>query len=70
MKTPIGLFDLFDHAIADELGVEVEVFIDTIDKFDDDDQKYIIETILDGTFNKEAPAEDIYKAKELFKTKL
>ena len=62
----MGIFDLFDQAIADELGVDVQLFVDTIDEFNDTDMEFIIYSLLDDA----ASDEDKTKAKELFKTKL
>ena len=62
----MGLFDLFDQAIADTLAVDVEVYIETIEKFNDEDMTFIIESMI----SKEATAEDRQKAKDLFDSKV
>jgi hypothetical protein len=62
----IGIWGMIDQAIADELGVSVEVYAETIDKFDDPEFEYIIETMMSIT----ATNEEKQKAKELFNTKL
>ena len=62
----ISLWDMFDHAMAEQLGVDVQTYVDTIDKFNDEDMEYIIETML----NEDSIEEDKQKAKELFKTNL
>ena len=62
----ISLWDMFDHAMAEQLGVDVQTYVDTIDKFNDEDMGYIIETIL----KEDSTEEDKQKAKELFKTNL
>lgn len=62
----MGLFDLFDQVTAKELGVSVEVYIDTIDKFDEQDMEYIIHTVL----NPNATQDDKDKAKQLFNSKI
>ena len=63
---PIGLFDMFDQLIADELGVDVKTYIDTIDLFNDEDMEYIVHTLMD---NKTSTTEK-QKAKDLFFTKI
>jgi len=62
----LGLFDLFDQAIADDLGVDVKTYIRVIEDENttDDEQKIIIEGILSDD------VETKVKAKELFNTKL
>ena len=62
----ISLWDMFDHAMAEQLGVDVQTYADTIDKFNDEDMGYIIETML----KEDSTEEDKQKAKELFKTNL
>ena len=62
----ISLWDMFDHAMAEQLGVDVQTYVDTIDKFNDEDMGYIIETML----KEDSTEEDKQKAKELFKTNL
>ena len=62
----IGLFDMFDQLIADELGVDVETYIDTIDLFSDDEMETIIHTMMDTSVSDE----EKQTARELFKTKL
>ena len=62
----ISLWDMFDHAMAEQLGVDVQTYVDTIDKFNDEDMGYIIETML----KEESTKEEKQKAKELFKTNL
>jgi len=55
-----GLFDMMDMAIAGELGVDVEVYIDIIEKCTEEEANFIIMTILDED------ADNIEKAKEMF----
>lgn len=55
-----GLFDMMDMAIAGELGVDVEVYIDIIEKCTEEEANFIIMTILDED------ADSIEKAKEMF----
>ena len=62
----VGLFDMFDQLIADELGVDVETYIRVIDEFNDSDMEYIIENVLSPNVSDE----ERDKAIELFKTKL
>ena len=60
------LWDMFDQAIAEGLGVDVKTYVDTIDLFDDNDMEYIITTIL----STELSEEERQKAKDLFNTKI
>jgi hypothetical protein len=55
-----GLFDMMDMAIAGELGVDVEVYIDIIEKCTEEEANFIIMTILDED------EENLEKAKEMF----
>lgn len=55
-----GLWDMMDYAIAGELGVDVEVYIDIIEKCTEEEANFIIMTILDED------ADSIEKAKEMF----
>jgi hypothetical protein len=55
-----GLFDMMDYAIAGELGVDVEVYIDLIEKCTEEEANFIILAIL------EEDADNIEKAKEMF----
>jgi hypothetical protein len=55
-----GLFDMMDMAIADELGVDVEVYIDIIEKCTEEEANFIILAILEEDTN------NIEKAKEMF----
>lgn len=57
----IGLYDMMDSAIAGELGVDVETYIDIIDKkCTEEEANFIIMTILDED------EENLEKAKEMF----
>ena len=60
------LWDMFDQAIAEQSGVDVETFINTIDSFNDEDMEYIIHTILDSN----STPDEKSKAKDLFNTKV
>jgi hypothetical protein len=62
----LGLFDLFDQMVAEELGVDVKTYIKTIesDNVSDDEQTEIIMGILGND------AEAFQKSKQLFETKL
>lgn len=60
------LWDMFDQAIAEQLGVSVEQYIDSIDEFNDEDMEYIIFTLMDT----ETTIEEKQKAKDLFNTKI
>jgi len=62
----LGLFDLFDQAIAGELGVDVKTYIKVIEDENttDDEQTIIIEGIMSDD------VETKLKAKQLFNTKL
>jgi hypothetical protein len=56
-----GLFDMLDHGIAGELGVDVETYIKIIDhKCTEEEANFIIMTIM------EEDADNIEKAKEMF----
>lgn len=56
-----GLFDMFDHGIAEELGVDIETYIKIIDhKCTEEEAQFIILTIL------EEDQENLEKAKETF----
>lgn len=55
-----GLFDMMDYAIAGELGVDVEVYIDIIEKCTEEEANFIILTIL------EEDEENLQKAKQMF----
>jgi hypothetical protein len=55
-----GLFDMMDMAIAGELGVDVEVYINIIEKCTEEEANFIIMTIM------EEDADNIEKAKEMF----
>lgn len=56
----IGLYDMMDMAIAGELGVDIEVYIDIIEKCTEEEANFIINAILDED------ADNIEKAKEMF----
>jgi len=56
-----GLWDMMDQAIAQELGVSVETYIDIIDgKCTEEEADFIISTIL------EEDADNLEKAKQMF----
>lgn len=55
-----GLWDMMDMAIAGELGVDVEVYIDIIEKCTEEEANFIILAIL------EEDTDNIEKAKEMF----
>ena len=56
-----GLFDMLDHGIAGELGVDVEVYIKIIDhKCTEEEANFIILTIM------EEDQGNLEKAKETF----
>ena len=55
-----GLFDMMDYAIAGELGVDVEVYIDIIEKCTEEEANFIILTIM------EEDQDNLEKAKEMF----
>ena len=56
----IGLYDMMDMAIAGELGVDVEVYIDIIEKCTEEEANFIIMTVI------EEDQDNIEKAKEMF----
>jgi len=55
-----GLFDMMDMAIAGELGVDVEVYIDIIEKCTEEEANFIIMTIIEGD------EDNLDKAKKMF----
>ena len=56
-----GLWDMMDHAIANELGVDLETYVKIIDhKCTEDEANFIILTIM------EEDQENLEKAKETF----
>jgi hypothetical protein len=55
-----GLFDMMDMAIAEELRVDVKVYIDIIEKCTEEEANFIIMAIM------EEDADNIEKAKEMF----
>ena len=55
-----GLFDMMDMAIAGELGVDVEVYIDIIEKCTEEEANFIIMAIM------EEDEKNIQVAKEMF----
>jgi hypothetical protein len=58
---PMGLWDMFDVAISQELGVEVNVYTDIIDnKCTEEEANFIIRAIM------EEDIDNIEKAKEMF----
>lgn len=63
---PMGIWDLFDKVIADELGVDVETYIDTIEKCTDSEMDSVILSLLE----KDVTLEDRQKAKDLFYSKI
>ena len=63
---PMGIWDLFDKVIADELGVDVETYIDTIEKCTESEMDSVILSLLE----KDVTLEDRQKAKDLFYSKI
>jgi len=63
---PMGIWDLFDQLIADELGVDVETYINTIEKCTDSEMDSVILSLLE----KDVTLEDRQKAKDLFYSKI
>ena len=56
-----GLWDMMDHAIANELGVDVETYVKIIDgKCTEEEANFIILTIM------EEDQDNLEKAKETF----
>ena len=66
MSNSIGLFDMFDQMVAEGLEVDIQTYIDTIDKFNNEDMEYIIHTTMDISKSQD----DKDKAKQLFKSKI
>ncbi len=60
-KQAIGLFDMLDMSMAEELGVDVETYIKIIDKkCTEEEANFIILTFLEGDID------NIEKAKQMF----
>jgi fatty acid/phospholipid biosynthesis enzyme len=61
----LGLFDLFDQAIAEELGVDVKTYIGVIEGEDvtDEEQEIIIEGILGNDEAKRTEALALFNTK-------
>lgn len=57
-----GLFDIMDQMIADQLGVDVEKYIDLIEEFNNKDMEFIIVTLMDN----DSPPEKKQRAIDLF----
>ena len=57
---PIGLWDMMDMAMAEELGVDVETYIDIIEKCTEEEVNFIIMTFF------EEDVDNYDKAKEMF----
>ncbi len=59
----IGLFDIMDQGIANELGVDVETYIKVIDmKASDEDAEFIIMSILSSDTRNREKAIDLFKS--------
>jgi len=57
----IGLFDILDQGIADELGVDVGTYIEVIDmKASEEDAQFIIMSLLEGDENKKEQARELF----------
>lgn len=57
----IGLYDMMDQAIADELGVDMETYVDIIEnKCSIREANYIINVILAGREDKLEKAKDVF----------
>ena len=59
-KQAIGLWDMMDMAMAEALEVEVETYIDIIEKCTEEEANFIILTFL------EEDTDNIEKAKQMF----
>ena len=60
----MGLFEMMDHAIADELGVNVDTYIDVIEnKCTIEEADFIIDCVMNDR-------NDVEAAKALFNSKL
>lgn len=57
-----GLFDIMDQMIADQLGVDVEKYVDLIEEFNNEDMEFIIVTLMDN----DSPPEKKQRAIDLF----
>jgi hypothetical protein len=58
------LFEFLDNVMAQNLEVDFDTYVETIEQFNDEDMDFILQSFMTGT------AEDMDKARELFKTKL
>ena len=58
-----GLFDLMDKAIADELGVSVETYINVIEQVTDEEQEQIIMGILNNEGDVRLKAIELFNLK-------
>lgn len=58
-----GLFDLMDQAIADELGVSVETYINVIEQVTDEEQEQIIMGILNNEGDVRLKAIELFNLK-------
>ena len=59
----IGLFDIMDQGIANELGVDVETYIKVIDmKASDEDAEFIIMSILSSDTSNREKAIGLFKS--------
>ena len=59
-----GLFDLMDQALADELGVSVETYINIIEQVTDEEQEQIIMGILENNSEQRTKAIELFNIKK------
>lgn len=59
-----GLFDLMDQALADELGVSVETYINIIEQVTDEEQEQIIMGILENDIEQRTKAIELFNIKK------
>ncbi len=62
----LGLFDLLDSAIAEELGVDTKTYIKVIESesVSDEEQEYIIEGILSNNSEQKEAAINLFNIKK------
>ena len=59
----LGLYDMFDHAMAEELGVPVEEYVKKIESIPLEDCRFIIEGLMEE--NEERKNQSKIKFKEI-----
>lgn len=60
----VGLFDLMDQALAEELGVSIETYIHIIEQVTDEEQEQIIMGILENDSEQRTKAIELFNIKK------